>query len=139
MRWFIFLCLFSTLYGEQIRLGKAVLTVEVAKSHEARSKGLMGRTELPEGTGMLFIYEEEQRLVFWMKDTLIPLSVAFFNEDKEIINILDMDPPAGVPLVKYRSTAPALYALEVPQGWFEKHGIDRGAKFSFLDPSNQVQ
>lgn len=139
MRWFIFLFLFSTLYGVQIRLGKEVLTVEVAKTHEARAKGLMGRRELPEGQGMLFVYEKAQPLVFWMKDTLIPLSVAFFDEDKELIHILDMDPPVGLPLVRYRSRVPSLYALEVPQGWFEKHGIDRGAKFSFLDPSNQIQ
>lgn len=139
MRWLIFLFLFSTLYGVQIRLEKEVLTVEVADTHEARAKGLMGRTELPEGEGMLFIYEKGQRLVFWMKDTLIPLSIAFFNEDKELFQILDMDPPAGPQLVRYRSALPALYALEVPRGWFEKHGVDRGAKFSFLDPSNQIQ
>ena len=109
MRWPIFLVLLSVLYGEQIRIGNEVLTVEVAKTHEERAKGLMGRTDLPEGHGMLFIYESPQRLVFWMKDTLIPLSVAFFDSDKEIINILDMDPPLGPSLIRYRSTAPALY------------------------------
>jgi uncharacterized membrane protein (UPF0127 family) len=139
MRWSIFLVLFSLLYGEQIRLGNEILTVEIAKTHEARAKGLMGRTELPKGHGMLFVHERAQRLSFWMKDTLIPLSIAFFDEDKELINILDMDPPTGPPLVRYRSTAPALYALEVPQGWFEEHGIERGAKFSFLDQPVQVQ
>jgi uncharacterized membrane protein (UPF0127 family) len=132
MRWSIFLVLFSLLYGEQIRLGDEVLTVEIAKTHEARAKGLMGRTELADGHGMLFIFEEPQRLVFYMKNTLIPLSIAFFDESKEIINVLDMDPPVGSTLIKYRSTAPALYALEVPQGWFEKHDIERGDKFSFV-------
>jgi uncharacterized protein len=139
MRWTIFFSLFSILYGAEIRLGNQILTVEIAKTHEARANGLMGRTELAEGHGMLFIYSEPQRLVFWMKNTLIPLSIAFFDEDKELINILDMEPPAGPKLVRYRSTAPALYALEVPQGWFERHDIERGAKFSFLDPSVQVE
>jgi hypothetical protein len=73
-----------------------------------------------------------------MKDTFIPLSIAFFDAGKTCINILDMDPPIGKTLVEYRSTAPALYALEVPQGWFEKHGVKRGSKFSFLDNSNQI-
>jgi uncharacterized membrane protein (UPF0127 family) len=74
-----------------------------------------------------------------MKNTLIPLSIAFFNEDRELINVLDMEPQNAPPFIRYRSTAPALYALEVPQGWFEKHGIGRGAKFSFLDHENRVQ
>lgn len=139
MRWSIFFALFSIAFGEQIRIGDAVLTVEIAKTHESRAKGLMGRTELADGHGMLFIYDSPQRLVFWMKNTLIPLSIAFFDADKEIINILDMDPPLGSTLVNYRSTAPARYALEVPQGWFEKHGIERGAKFSFLDQPVRVQ
>ena len=88
---------------------------------------------------MLFVYEHEQRLVFYMKNTLIPLSIAFFDEDRVCINVLDMDVPSGSTLLRYRSTSPALYALEVPQGWFEKHGIDRGAKFSFLDETKVVE
>jgi len=139
MRWIIFFVLFSHLSAEQIRIGKEVLTVEIADTRASRAKGLMGRKELPDGHGMLFIYDKPQRLVFWMKNTLIPLSIAFFDEDKEVINILDMDPPVGSNQIRYRSTAPALYALEVPQGWFEKHHIERGAKFSFLDQTVQVQ
>lgn len=139
MRWLIFLVLISTVYGAQIRLGNQILNVEVADTYESRANGLMGRTELAEGEGMLFVYKKPERLVFWMKNTLIPLSIAFFDEDKTVINILDMDPPIGKTLLRYRSTAPALYALEVPQGWFEEHGIAVGDKFSFLDPKNQVQ
>ncbi len=135
----IFFFLFSSLYGEQIRLGREILTVEIADTYETRAKGLMGRTKLADGEGMLFVYEEADTLVFWMKNTLIPLSIAFFNTEKEILNILDMDPPKGKQLLKYRSRGPALYALEVPQGWFEKHGIKIGTKFSFLDPPNRLQ
>lgn len=129
----IFISLFSALFGAKISIEGQTLDVEIANTHESRAQGLMGRKELLDGYGMLFIYEKEQRLVFWMKDTLIPLSIAFFNSDREIVNILDMDPPIGQTYVRYRSSAPAMYALEVPQGWFEKHHIQRGAKFSFLD------
>jgi len=99
----------------------------------------MGREYLADGHGMLFIYEKEQRLVFWMKNTLIPLSIAFFDANKTCINVLDMELPIGKTLIRYRSTAPALYALEVPLGWFEKHGIDRGTKFTFLDQTNPIE
>ncbi len=136
MRWPIFLFIISCLNAAQIQIGKEILTVEIADTNQTRAKGLMGRTELAEDRGMLFIYEETQRLVFWMKNTLIPLSIGFFDENQSLIQVLDMEPPLGKNLIRYRSTAPALYALEVNQGWFEKHGIEPGAKFSFLDPSN---
>lgn len=139
MRWTIFLLSFSAIFGAQIQVADQILEVEIADNTKTRADGLMGRTELLDGHGMLFIYPKEQRLVFWMKNTLIPLSIAFFNADKVCVNILDMDPPLGKPYVTYRSTAPALYALEVPQGWFEKHRITRGAKFSFLDQTNEIK
>lgn len=135
----IFLLCFSSAFAARIRLGNEVLTVEIAKTFETRSKGLMGRAELPEGQGMLFIYEKAERLVFWMKDTLIPLSVGFFDEDQTLTSVLDMDPPIGNSLIKYRSKAPSLYALEVPQGWFEKHQIQIGTKFSFLEEQDPIK
>jgi len=133
MYWFVFLFTISLLLGAQIQIGKELLTVEILDTPTTRARGLMGRKELPEGNGVLFVYEKAERLVFWMKNTLIPLSIAFFDEDKICLNILDMDPPIGEPLIKYRSTAPARYALEVPQGWFAKHGIGRGTSFSFKE------
>lgn len=139
MRWSIFLLLFSALSGAQIEIAGHILEVEIADTHAARAKGLMGRTELPEGHGMLFVYEHAQRLCFWMKGTLIPLSIAFFDEDKICIGILDMEPATSKSPVRYRCTAPALYALEVPQGWFERQGIRRGDKFSFLDEKNRIE
>lgn len=141
MRILIFLALISSMLAaeKKIQLGKEILTVEIADTFEARRTGLMGRMELPDGSGMLFIYERASRLAFWMKDTLIPLSIGFFDEDRTLFEILDMDPPIGETLVKYRCTAPALYALEVPQGWFEKHKIRVGDKFSFLEPANKVK
>ena len=136
MSWLFFLC---TIFTQQIQIGDEVLTVEIADTARTRAQGLMGRKELPKGHGMLFIYEEAQRLTFWMKNTWIPLSIAFFDEDQICINVLDMDPPIGETFIKYRSTAPALYALEVAQGWFEAHGIGRGAQFSFLDPTDPLE
>lgn len=133
MRVILFFVLFLSLFGAQIKIEDQVLEVEIADTPSKWAKGLMYRSNLPEGKGMLFIYPKAMRLSFWMKNTLIPLSIAFFDDDRTVINILDMDPPIGKTLIKYRSTAPAQYALEVPQGWFDKHGIKRGAKFSFLD------
>lgn len=135
MRIFIFLWLFSSLFSVEktIRLGSETLTVEIADTYQARNRGLMGREELAEGKGMLFVYQKAARLAFWMKDTLIPLSIGFFDEQKNLLEVLDMDPPIGDCYIKYRCRALAQYALEVPQGWFEKHKIRVGDKFSFLE------
>ena len=133
MRIYFLLFIFSSLFCRQIQINDQILDVEIADTPSKWEKGLMGRKELIEGKGMLFIYPKARRLSFWMKNTLIPLSIAFFDDDKMIINVLDMDVPTGQTLIRYRSTAPAAFALEVPQGWFEKHGIGSGDKFSFVD------
>lgn len=139
MRWILFFSTIFSLFAEQIKLGKEILNVEIADTPSKRARGLMERTELLDGHGMLFVYDKTERLSFWMKNTLIPLSIAFFDADKVCINILDMDPPIGNTFIRYRSTAPARYALEVPQGWFDKHYIGRGDKFSFLNPEESVK
>jgi uncharacterized membrane protein (UPF0127 family) len=139
MRWSVFLCFFLHLFGAEIQLGNEILDVEIVDTPEALAIGLMGRKGLPEGKGMLFIYPTARMRGFWMKNTLIPLSVAFFDEEKSLINIADMDVPKGGPLLSYPSSGPARYALEVPQGWFKKHKIGPGVKFSFLDQSNQIK
>lgn len=139
MRLLIFLVLLSQVFAAKIKLRDEILYVEIADTYESRARGLMGRKELAEGNGMLFVYDRARRLAFWMKDTLIPLSIGFFDENRTLIKILDMEPPIGNELIKYRSTAPARYALEVPQGWFEKHKIQIGDKFSFLESNDQVE
>lgn len=139
MRPFLFFVLLSTAFAAQIRIGKEILDVEIADTQESRAIGLMGRKTLPEGKGMLFVYDKAQRLAFWMKNTWIPLSIGFFDDQKILIKTLDMDPPVGDHLIRYRSTAPARYALEVPQGWFERHKILVGNKFSFLESSDPVE
>ena len=105
------------------------LVVEMAESPEAHSRGLMERQSLSEDEGMLFVFEKEQILSFWMKNTYIPLSIGFFDRNKNLIEVLDMDPPRSLlekEMKKYESKAPARYALEVKQGWFKRKGLVPG-------------
>jgi uncharacterized membrane protein (UPF0127 family) len=110
------------------------LKVEVARSDEQRARGLMYRTSLPEGTGMLFVFPREMPLGFWMKNTLIPLTIGYFDKRRVLSETLDMDPPLGPvrdeQLPRYQSKAPGLYALEVPRGWFAAKKIKPGMKFT---------
>lgn len=91
----------------------------------------MGRKNLNENEGMLFVFPKKEILHFWMKNTLIPLSIGFFDENQKLIEILDMELPSQS-LKTYKSQLPSLYALEVPQGWFHDRKITLGMKFCFL-------
>lgn len=112
----------------------ATLQVEVADTAAARAQGLMHRTRLPEDAGMLFIFEETGHWGFWMKNTLIPLSIAFIGPDWRIVDIVDMavaaDPKEG-PFPIYQSQKPFKYALEVNQGFFKRKGLGIGAVGTF--------
>jgi len=99
------------------------MVVELAQTDREKRKGLMGRTELGENRGMLFIFDREQPLSFWMKNTLIPLSVAYIDGGGTIVDIQDMQP---LDETSHPSAAPAKYALEANQGFFEAHGINVG-------------
>ena len=101
--------------------------VEIAATDVERERGLMKRTALAEDAGMLFVFDREQQLSFWMKDTLIPLSIAYINESGRIVDIQDMQPLDETP---HPSTEPAKYALEVNQDFFYEHGIEVGNKVS---------
>ena len=96
--------------------------VEVADTDAERQTGLMGRNVLPENAGMLFVFEGEQALSFWMRDTLIPLSIAYIDAQGRIVDIQDMQPLDDV-TPHYVSAEPAQYALEVNQGFFEERGV----------------
>ena len=100
-----------------------VLRAEIAASDEDRSQGLMHRKKLPDGEGMLFVFDRDQPLSFWMKNTLIPLSIAFIASDGRIIEIKDMQPQDTNSVKSSRSVR---YALEVPQGWFSRAGVKAG-------------
>ena len=96
------------------------LTTEVAISPIERQRGLSFRQSLGDDNAMLFVYNNERRRLFTMRETSIPLSIAFINSDLVITQILDMLPFA---IQNYPSRHPARYALEVNKGWFDQHGI----------------
>jgi uncharacterized membrane protein (UPF0127 family) len=110
--------------------GQVKITAELAVTEAQRAQGLMHRTELKDGHGMLFVFERDQIMSFWMKDTLVPLSIAYILSSGRIIEIYDMQPGNLNAVTSSRS---ARYALEVPQGWFERAGIARG---DMLDTAN---
>lgn len=106
--------------GEEVEV-----RVEIADSRAERSRGLMGRTTLAGDRGMLFVYGEERELSFWMKNTLIPLSIAFIDADGRIVSVQEMEPLDDEP-PNYTSPEPVPYALEVNQGFFEERGVEVG-------------
>lgn len=129
------LLLLLGLYLHQETAGTATVStpegdirVAVADTPEERREGLMNRSEVPHD-GMLFEFEQASELVFWMKDTRIPLDIVFLAEDGTVLNVEQADPEPGVPpeeLARYRSDGPALYALELQQGRAEELGISAG-------------
>ncbi|MDE3046422.1 MAG: DUF192 domain-containing protein [Verrucomicrobiota bacterium] len=127
--------LLYALLAAYIELGGILLNVEIAQTPAQHEQGLMGRRELAEDSGMLFVFEQNQILQFWMKNTPLPLSVGFFDENRALINVADMAPNT---LRIHRSKRPARYALELHRHWFRDHHIKPGMKFYFKDQSDQV-
>ena len=112
------------------RGGRVNITAEMAITDAQRAQGLMYRKDLKDGEGMLFIFEQDQILSFWMKNTLIPLSIAYIASDGRIIEIYDMEPGNLNPVYSSRSVR---YALEVPQGWFGRAGLGPGDRLDTAD------
>jgi len=104
---------------------KVEVRVEIADGPFEQQRGLMYRTALGEDRGMLFVYRREQPLSFWMKNTRIPLSIAYIDSKGRITDILDMKPLDDKP-PHYISSEPVQYALEVNQGFFDEHGVKVG-------------
>ncbi|OGJ54155.1 hypothetical protein A3D11_03975 [Candidatus Peribacteria bacterium RIFCSPHIGHO2_02_FULL_49_16] len=137
---FLFALAFFILTGKQWD-GKSVLTlsgpneeeievrVEVADTAFTRTQGLQNRQELEEKSGMLFIVEYPQVLTFWMKNTLIPLDVLFFDEEGILIKTLSMEPCKVANCPTHSSDAAVLYALEVHAGFVNDYGVKKGWKF----------
>lgn len=113
----------------RIRVGGQPLAVEVAADPASRSRGLMFREHLPQGRGMLFIWPRAGRHGMWMKNTLIPLDVAFLTGDLRIAHIATMMPRSTR---LHRAPKPVRYALEVNAGWFARHGIGEGDRLQGL-------
>ena len=105
--------------------GRVVCKAEIARTQAQHQQGLMFRKELKDGEGMLFIFERDEPLSFWMKNTLVPLSIAYIASDGRILEIYNMEPGNLDPVQSSRSVR---YALEVPQGWFGRAGIAAGDK-----------
>jgi uncharacterized membrane protein (UPF0127 family) len=106
-----------------LRVAEHSIRAEIANTAETRRRGLMFRNRLAASSGMIFIFPGEQRISMWMKNTLIPLSVAFIDSHGRIINIEQMQPHSEQ---AHSSTGPAKFALEMNQGWFRERGIDSG-------------
>jgi uncharacterized membrane protein (UPF0127 family) len=106
--------------------GEVEISIEVADNDAERAEGLMFRTSLPEDAGMVFLYTEPIEGSFWMKNTLIPLSIAFFDAEGAIVRILNMDPCRSDPCRLYTPGVPFTGALEVNLGAFERLGVRAG-------------
>jgi len=109
------------------------LTAEVARTPEQQMTGLMYRFSLKPDHGMVFVFERSEQRGFWMKNTYIPLSIAFVAADGRIINIEDMAPRDES---SHLSAGPAMYAIEMRKGWFAERGIRTGDRVSGLPPPN---
>jgi hypothetical protein len=108
------------------------LSLQVVASPETRARGLMFYRELPADAGMLFVFPVDGQQSFWMRNTFVPLSVAFLDAERRIINIEDMQPLDEQTF--HVSAAPARYAIEVNQGWFAQRGIEPGTVVEFTLP-----
>ena len=117
-----------------LTLGKHTIQAELALTPTEKKRGLMFRQALPQNHGMIFSYAAPQQICMWMKNTVIPLAVAFIDSDGRIINIAHMEP---LNLKAHCSNSPASYALEMNQGWFKRNGIKSKAQVGQLDQLNQ--
>ena len=114
----------------ELAAGMHLIRAEVADSMGTRMQGLMYRKSMPQGAGMVFVFDETAAHCMWMKNTLIPLSVAFIDESGAIINIADMQPHSEQ---SHCAARPARYALEMNKGWFAQRGIKPGARLRGLE------
>jgi uncharacterized membrane protein (UPF0127 family) len=114
----------------QLGIGMHLVRAEVADRDESRALGLMHRTSLPQNGGMLFVFETTGIHCMWMKNTLLPLSVAFADEAGDIVNIADMQPLSET---SHCAARPVRYALEMQQGWFTQRGIRAGVRLRGLE------
>jgi len=109
----------------QLNAGMHLIRAEVAADYDSRMTGLMHRSSMPSNAGMLFIFDDSQRQCMWMKNTLIPLAVAFIDESGVVINIEEMAPQTED---SHCASRPSRYALEMNKGWFAARGIKPGSR-----------
>ena len=111
----------------RLTAGMHVIDAQVASTPEQRMIGLMHRKEMPQQEGMLFVFEQPTQQCFWMKNTLLPLAIAFIADDGTIVNLDEMKPQT---LDSHCSAKPVRYVLEMNTGWFSRKGIKAGTKLS---------
>lgn len=122
-----------------VRINNTPLVVEVASTSKTRNKGLMYRKALPQNQGMLFVWPSSKPRNFWMKNTFIPLDIAFFDDQFFLINIESMKPDnKSGNFGDYKSAEPAKYAIEVNAGWYKKHNIKKFAILSIPKSSTII-
>ncbi len=126
----------SALPTIKLNAGIHVIQAEVASTMVTRSQGLMQRKAMAPGAGMLFLFDESATHCMWMKNTLLPLSVAFIDERGEIVNIADMQP---LDETTHCALRPVRYALEMNQGWFKQRGIAPGTHLDGIPQSRRRQ
>lgn len=114
----------------ELSAGMHRIEAEVANDNAARATGLMNRPSMPMQRGMLFVFPEDAVQCFWMKNTLIPLSIAFIDDGGRIVQIVDMQPQS---LDNHCSAKPVRFALEMNAGWFRSRGLAPGARINGLD------
>lgn len=115
----------------KLTAGMHVITAEVAATPYSRSVGLMFRDKLDPNHGMLFVFEDKAARCFWMRNTLIPLAIAFLDDDGTITNIAEMRPKSDD---SHCAQRPVRYALEMESGWFARRGLTTGARLGGLPP-----
>lgn len=118
----------------QLSLNGTTFDVDLAITESERRIGLMGKRELKQNQGMLFVYDEPQKLSFWMKETLIPLDILFFDRDGRLLELFANTPPCiKAPCKTYSNQSPALYVLELPAGSAKRLELKRGDTF-YIEP-----
>ncbi|TAG78649.1 MAG: DUF192 domain-containing protein [Burkholderiales bacterium] len=120
----------------ELKIGAHKLKAEVAADANSRTVGLMNRFSLAPDSGMLFVFPQSEQLGFWMKNTFIPLSIAYLDAKGVILNIADMKPQDES---THPSKGPAMYAVEMKQGWFKERGIKAGDKVDGLDKAGRAK
>jgi len=118
----------------ELSAGMHRIEAEVANDSAARATGLMSRPSMPMQRGMLFVFPEAAVQCFWMKNTLIPLSIAFIDDGGRIVQISDMQPQS---LDNHCSTKPVRFALEMNAGWFKNRGLTPGARINGIEKAPQ--
>lgn len=106
--------------------GTAIIRVDLAETDAEHRRGLQGVTDLPAGQGMAFVFPQSTTTTFWMKDTLIPLSIAFVGANGRVIAIRDMEPCRSDPCPSFGAGGPFVLAIEANQGWFDDAGVEVG-------------